>query len=1051
GGWLVRQDYSDPGRVSLLRDADASGAIVYDATVGDRDIIGGLHRSTGDVETYLNGSPAGTDSKAQVSWDQYFLGGRESAGYGVPMKLHELIVVSGALSAAERESLEGYLAHKWGVSSDLPAVHPEKSRSGASRLLVEDTSVGGNVADRVACAGAADGYTLDVPAVPGMDYYVVVKGQGAADRGLYDLSLTDIGAVSDEGCGVDPTSADAFYEFQIADAGGRDIHVDVTGSAVATPAFALFRDDGTLGDRSDDTNIGCATNSQTFADLPAGTYYVVAKSTTTENGEADKAIEVSIQDADGLGSLACDSGDSSNAGRITRTLPAGTYYVGVTGLGAGVTRTGTYELTFRDTATSGSTSGATWVDCAQGTTLDANVTAGNTYYVVVKGDLAADAGPYSLAVTDIADATTEGHGVTDIGCGTDATTPDAYFEFDVADVSGRNVTVDLTGTSYPGAFQLYRDAGVVDDRSDDVPVGTCQPFGHGGDVPASFSLAQGKYYLALRGDSAAGGGGVGPYDVQIRDDDDYGSIVCADGLSGSGAYLTRVLQPGDYWVGLTGQTGASGNYQVTFRDTAVPVATGATPVACSDSMISASVDAGSTYYVVVKGLNDADQGDYALSVADATGAASFGCNDDTVAGDAFFEFRVDDPDGRDVTIDTEGSALDTVVAIFPANASSFDAGSVVACDADSGSDGNASLINVHLDPGTYYAIVRAEQGAADAQLPFELSIRDDRTGTSVFCDQDDVAGKASITQLLQPGTYHAVLSGKPAVNAGAYRIRFRDQTPFDNAAQEVACNDAADELIYDVDADTPYYVSIKGATAGAEGAYRLTLDNFQVTGGMGCGADPASPDAFYKFDVSTTTRVNVNTNGTTADTVIAIYEDDETYFGTNYALDAYGAGTFCDNDGGSTAGASSITADLSPGSYYAVVKAENGSLASMPFELSVKDENANAAIDCATAIDPRIQRTLPPGDYSLVVSNDNTAGGAYNISFQDAAGSVGAAVQVACNDLNDEIVYPVEANTPYYVMVKGSTDSDVGAYGLVVESNDNSTSAMGCGADADSP
>ncbi|MDD9946171.1 MAG: PPC domain-containing protein, partial [Myxococcales bacterium] len=181
------------------------------------------------------------------------------------------------------------------------------------------------------------------------------------------------------------------------------------------------------------------------------------------------------------------------------------------------------------------------------------------------------------------------------------------------------------------------------------------------------------------------------------------------------------------------------------------------------------------------------------------------------------------------------------------------------------------------------------------------------------------------------------------------------------------------------------------------------------------------------------------------------YEDDETYFGTNYALDAYGAGTFCDNDGGSTAGASSITADLSPGSYYAVVKAENGSLASMPFELSVKDENANAAIECATAIDPRIQRTLPPGDYSLVVSNDNTAGGAYNISFQDAAGSVGAAVQVACNDLNDEIVYPVEANTPYYVMVKGSTDSDVGAYGLVVESNDNSTSAMGCGADADSP
>jgi hypothetical protein len=40
---------------------------------------------------------------------------------------HELIVTNTALSVADRQKLEGYLAHKWGLTANLPSDHPYKS------------------------------------------------------------------------------------------------------------------------------------------------------------------------------------------------------------------------------------------------------------------------------------------------------------------------------------------------------------------------------------------------------------------------------------------------------------------------------------------------------------------------------------------------------------------------------------------------------------------------------------------------------------------------------------------------------------------------------------------------------------------------------------------------------------------------------------------------------------------------------------------------------------------------------------------------------------
>ena len=40
----------------------------------------------------------------------------------------EIIYIQDDLDTPTRQKLEGYLAHKWGMTADLPALHPYKSR-----------------------------------------------------------------------------------------------------------------------------------------------------------------------------------------------------------------------------------------------------------------------------------------------------------------------------------------------------------------------------------------------------------------------------------------------------------------------------------------------------------------------------------------------------------------------------------------------------------------------------------------------------------------------------------------------------------------------------------------------------------------------------------------------------------------------------------------------------------------------------------------------------------------------------------------------------------
>ena len=79
---------------------------------------------------YSNGnllSSAGAASSVAVGGN-IAIGSRFSGTTSVYKgEISEIVFVSGAIAAADRQKLEGYLAWKWGLEANLPAGHPYKS------------------------------------------------------------------------------------------------------------------------------------------------------------------------------------------------------------------------------------------------------------------------------------------------------------------------------------------------------------------------------------------------------------------------------------------------------------------------------------------------------------------------------------------------------------------------------------------------------------------------------------------------------------------------------------------------------------------------------------------------------------------------------------------------------------------------------------------------------------------------------------------------------------------------------------------------------------
>jgi len=121
-------------------DADAfiDAASAANALSNNQWYVGvAVHNFTGsELEVFANGTNVATNSS-------YHAGGNTSntdassiaigtntnatASFSLQGQVGEVVIVDAALSQTDREKLEGYLAHKWGLEAGLPVGHPYAS------------------------------------------------------------------------------------------------------------------------------------------------------------------------------------------------------------------------------------------------------------------------------------------------------------------------------------------------------------------------------------------------------------------------------------------------------------------------------------------------------------------------------------------------------------------------------------------------------------------------------------------------------------------------------------------------------------------------------------------------------------------------------------------------------------------------------------------------------------------------------------------------------------------------------------------------------------
>jgi hypothetical protein len=139
-----------PGNFMILGTADVTnwtfrGAVIqirlgngvsnnvanWNITSSSSSIVSAVHSST-TFSTWANGTATtgSTLANGAINYGgtQYLARGDGGAGTTVYNgSINEIVITSSALSTADRQQMEGYLAHKWNLNANLPSGHPYRS------------------------------------------------------------------------------------------------------------------------------------------------------------------------------------------------------------------------------------------------------------------------------------------------------------------------------------------------------------------------------------------------------------------------------------------------------------------------------------------------------------------------------------------------------------------------------------------------------------------------------------------------------------------------------------------------------------------------------------------------------------------------------------------------------------------------------------------------------------------------------------------------------------------------------------------------------------
>ncbi len=457
-------------------------------------------------------------------------------------------------------------------------------------------------------------------------------------------------------------------------------------------------------------------------------------------------------------------------------------------------------------------------------------------------------------------------------------------------------------------------------------------------------------------------------------------------------------------------------------------------------------------------------GSTATMIADTGG---FGCGSGAGERDAFFKFTLSSPTSLD--IDTIGSAFDTSIGVFPATATLFNAGEIIACDNDSGGSTTSSLNTGTLAAGTYYVVIKGSGGASGA---YQLSIKDttgaaianDILGSRITCSNDDGTETTSrITQTLPAGTYHVVV--KSTGGSGAYNLRISEQGV---ANTQIACARASS-----AGSTTPPDAGCTFQSYGGHGYWFCTGARSWTTARTLCQAigydliaiDDAAEQAFANTHRSGETHIGMNDiavegiygwiNGSTSTYTAWGSGQPNNNGGVQDCSELYYSdGTWQDNDCSETghficeSGVLSDTAieeTLPAGTYYVVVKGASAT-AEGAYKMTIRDIDASTpplycnddgAVDGSSAIEADL---LANTDYYVSVKGKSASSkGPYRITFRDVTGVPSNLMACGNQELTTTML---TAGQTYYAAVKGDALVGDGPFSLILQDSDNTGDQM---------
>jgi hypothetical protein len=93
----------------------------------DTAAVTAITASSSATDGWRNGtSIASTTGNSALNFNGVYAMGSYANGFNAAMNMAEFIICESALGVDDRQKLEGYLAHKWGLTADLPVDHPYK-------------------------------------------------------------------------------------------------------------------------------------------------------------------------------------------------------------------------------------------------------------------------------------------------------------------------------------------------------------------------------------------------------------------------------------------------------------------------------------------------------------------------------------------------------------------------------------------------------------------------------------------------------------------------------------------------------------------------------------------------------------------------------------------------------------------------------------------------------------------------------------------------------------------------------------------------------------